>query len=406
MSSDDLPLPKTKYGVGVSWDCTGRTIDVDLQAVVVDTAGSIIDAVYYNNLKALKSITHSGDEQTGEKDGLDEVIWVMLSRLPQSVKLVIFVAACYSGGTLRDARNCMLHILEERKESEIAKFSMEQNDFPVSVFAMMLRDGSGRWVLRMINQPAQDGRHFIDILEPTLGNLIREAIPGAPKRQKVAFAMEKGAVVDLPATSALRHINAGLGWDVTNSLGKDVDLDVSAVFFSDRGSAIGAVFFGNTEEYGFQHSGDNLTGEGDGDDEVIRANLELIPAQVNQIFFVVNIYTNGVTFGQVSNAYCRIFDAEGSELACYILREGRGERGLIIARLFRESCGTRWAFQALGQFCQGKTWKDSQLELTKLFRKTARELQFTATPSFSGFSSHSLSPGPSPTKKSGVCAVM
>merc|ERR1740139_280300 len=72
---DDFDLPKKRYGFGLSWDAPGPgqpKVDVDLQCVVVDTAGSIIDCAYYNNLKAARSITHSGDETTGDTSGIDE----------------------------------------------------------------------------------------------------------------------------------------------------------------------------------------------------------------------------------------------------------------------------------------------------------------------------------------------
>ncbi|CAK0844033.1 unnamed protein product [Prorocentrum cordatum] len=251
---------------------------------------------------------------------------------------------------------------------------------------MLVRGDRGEWALELVSAPAspQGGRHFVDILgrlrarewsgrwvqavlEPSLGSLIRANIPGAPARQKVAFAMEKGEVFGLPETGSLGQVFAGLGWDVASGDEVEVDLDVSAICFSKEHRELGAVFFGNDEDFGLKHSGDNLTGEGDGDDEVISADLAKIPPNVEQIVFVVNIYTNGVTFGQVSNAYCRIFDSSGAELA-------RSERGLIISRLFREP-GDRWGFQALGQFCRGKTWKDAVPEVLALAKKPATAFQ-------------------------------
>jgi len=71
---EQLPLHADKCGVGLSWAKEGKAIDLDLQGVIVNNKGCIIDAVYYNNLKALRAVTHSGDEQTGEKTGMDEVV--------------------------------------------------------------------------------------------------------------------------------------------------------------------------------------------------------------------------------------------------------------------------------------------------------------------------------------------
>jgi len=373
-NASDVTIDSSKRcGIGISWDESHTAVDIDLQAVVVSEQGQIIDAVYYNNLKALKAaVTHSGDETTGEKAGIDECVWVNFQKLPQHVRLIIFVAAAYNRGHLRDAKNGKIHVLEERKDNEVASFDMEQSNYEVDAVCMMVRE-SGGWVLRVVDEPATEGRHFIDILEPTLGNLIRGVIPGAPKRQKVAFAMEKGGVVDFQESSSMKSIKAGLGWDVNPSAG-NVDLDVSVVFFAQGGRELGAVFFGNLSEFGVQHSGDNLTGEGGGDDEVISVDLEQIPADCEQMAFVVNMYTKGVTFDKVSNAYCRVMDREGSELAKYVLREGRGQSGLVLARLFREP-GGRWGFQALGSFCRGQTWKDSVPELRALCQKGPREFQ-------------------------------
>ncbi|CAE7475854.1 terZ, partial [Symbiodinium pilosum] len=403
------------YGIAVSWDFAGRVVDLDLQAVVVDDRGFIIDAVYYNNMKALKGcITHSGDEQTGQKAGFDELIWVNLPKLPENVRLLIFVIAAFSGGSLRDAQNGKLHVLEGNKDCEVARFPLEQSIYEVDAVASIVRQEEG-WHIQIIDEPAREGRHFIDILEPVLGNIIRNAIPGAPKRQKVAFAMEKASVVDLPQSESLGKVQACLGWDVSSDAGGDVDLDVSAVVVGGDGCVRGAVFFGELEGWALTHSGDNLTGEGDGDDEVITANLQEIPVDIQQVVFVVNVYTRGVTFEKVSNAYCRILDSSGEEMARYVLHEGRGERGLIMARLFRENgeAGSRWGFQALGSFCRGQTWKDSVPDIQSLARKTARQLQMrSGTMSFAQESSSEAAVSAAPiareesSPKSGACHVM
>merc|ERR1712039_874435 len=93
------------------------------------------------------------------------------------------------------------------------------------------------------------------------------------------------------------------------------------------------------------------------------------------IFFVVNIYTKGVSFEKVANPYCRIVDNSNNELARYELKEAGSQSGLIIARLFRAESGVRWGFQAIGTFCRGQTWKDSLIDIAPIFHKTAQELQ-------------------------------
>jgi len=368
--------------VGISWDRSGVPVDLDLQCVVVDDRGAIIDAVYYNNMKAQRCITHSGDERTGDRSGLDEVIWAGLAKMPEKVRMLVFVVAAHSGGRLRDVRNGMIHILADSNSNEVGRIPIEHSEFNVDVVAAMIRD-TGGWELQVIDEPAQEGQHFMDVLEPTMGNYIRKVIPGAPRRMKVAFAMEKGAVVDLPETNSLRSITAGLGWDV---LGRGVDLDVSAVLFDSQAQLVDTVFFGRLQSSGLVHSGDNLTGAGEGDDEQIQCNLDQVPPHVEQIFFTVHVYSKHVTFERVRNAFCRIFDSTGAELARYELREAGRESGLIMARLFREPGNQRWGFQALGTFSRGRMWKDSVGDMAKLVRKVPRELQLRGqtTMEFSG----------------------
>merc|ERR1740138_969227 len=160
------------------------------------------------------------------------------------------------------------------------------------------------WKLRPLDEPAEQGHHFMDIL-PMLGTIIQQFIPHAPKKQKVAFAMEKGGVLDLPMD--LARITVGLGWDVDDG---EVDLDVSAVLMDSEGRDLEAVFFGRlgAEEHGITHTGDNLTGEGEGDDEQIIVRLDQVGPKVQQIFFVVNIYTAHKSFSQVAQPFCRIID--------------------------------------------------------------------------------------------------
>eukprot|EP00927_Polykrikos_kofoidii_P043011 TRINITY_DN3706_c0_g1_i1.p1 TRINITY_DN3706_c0_g1~~TRINITY_DN3706_c0_g1_i1.p1 ORF type:complete len:464 (-),score=83.09 TRINITY_DN3706_c0_g1_i1:39-1430(-) len=373
---DDLHLPCDRYGFGASWRPShgNAVIDIDLQCVVVDDAGTIIDCAYYNNLKALRAITHSGDETAGNPTGIQELVWVNMRRLPANVSVLIFVVAAYCGGSLADVADGKLHVLEERENNEVAVIEMERSSGCVDVVAAMFKDGDSRWSLRLIDEPAEEGQHFMDVLD-LLGTIIRRFLPNAPRRQKVAFAMDKGTVMDLPAR--LDSITVGLGWDVDE--GK-VDLDVTAVLFDASARMLEAVYFGRLEsvEHGITHSGDNLTGEGGGDDEQIVVRLGSIGAVVLQVFFVVNIYTTGKCFTEVANPYCRIVDdASGSELCRYRLRDAGHEKGLIIAKLARES--GRWAFHALGLPCRGQTYKDSLPQILDCFHLKTAEFRTQAT---------------------------
>jgi len=353
--TDDLDLPGSRYGFGVSWDSGHhRNTDIDLQCVVVDNAGVIIDCAYYNNLKAVRAITHSGDETVGRPSNIEEMVWVNMRKLPASVSLLVFVVAACSGGSLNDVENGQLHVMGEKESDEIAVFKMDRSLASVVVVAAMFREGKS-WKMRTIDLPAQNGQHFMDIL-PSLTGIIRDFLSYAPKIQKVAFDMEKGSVLDLPMD--MGQITVGLGWDVDD--GK-CDLDVSAILMDSSGCDVEAVYFRRleSEAHGIRHTGDDPTGEGEGDDEQILVNLEQVGPGIQQIIFVINIYTLGTSFLQISTPFCRVVDhASGSELCRYSVRNAGSENGLIIARLVRE-VGGRWAFHALGLPCCGRFHKES-----------------------------------------------
>jgi len=165
----------------------------------------------YNNLKAARAITHSGDETAGKPNNIEEMVWVNLQKLQPNVAMLVFVVAAYSGGCLRDVANGQVHIMEEHESREIALLDLERSTASVNVVASMFKSPLNDWKLQRMNVTAQQGRHFMDIL-PQLSDVIRLYIPHAPTKQKVAFAMEKGAVLDLP--QGLGQVTVGLGWDV------------------------------------------------------------------------------------------------------------------------------------------------------------------------------------------------
>ena len=175
--------------------------------------------------------------------------------------------------------------------------------------------------------------------------------------------LSKGQKVDLTKGNAsLKHIMVGLGWDVNAfDSGADFDLDASAFMCGANGKCPTEkefVFYGNLEHPrgAVKHQGDNLTGEGDGDDEQIFVDLKAIPESVDKIAFTVTIYEaqeRRQNFGQVSNAYIRIVDEDtNQELIRYDLGEDFSiETAIVVGELYRHN--GEWKFNAIGSGFQG-----------------------------------------------------
>jgi tellurium resistance protein TerD len=174
----------------------------------------------------------------------------------------------------------------------------------------------------------------------------------------VGVSLSKGGNVSLTKEAPnLTAVIVGLGWDARTTTGTDFDLDASALLANGEGKVSGDqnfVFFNNLKspDGSVEHLGDNLTGEGEGDDEVIKVNLAGVPADVEKIVFPVSIYeaeTRQQSFGQVRNAFIRIVNqADNNELARYDLSEDAStETAMVFGELYRH--GAEWKFRAVGQ---------------------------------------------------------
>lgn len=169
------------------------------------------------------------------------------------------------------------------------------------------------------------------------------------KGQNVSLTKEAGA-------AGLKSITVGLGWDTRATDGAAFDLDASAFLLKEDGKVIdtatGMIFFNNMKAGGVELTGDNKTGEGDGDDEQIKIDLSAVDASVKTIAIAITIYdavARNQNFGMVSKSFCRVVnDAGTTELARLDLQEDAStERAMIMGEIYRN--GDEWKFRATGQ---------------------------------------------------------
>ena len=177
------------------------------------------------------------------------------------------------------------------------------------------------------------------------------------KGQKVSLAKRDGG--------SLSRVRMGLGWDAIKKKGlfggmksQSIDLDASALLFDASGGLVDQVWFRQlkSKDGAVQHTGDNLTGAGEGDDESIRVDLSALPATVATIVFTVNSFT-GQDFSQIENAFCRLIDESNeSEIARFDLSGSGRHNAQIMAKVSRDGAG--WSMTALGIAATGRTFHD------------------------------------------------
>ncbi|MGW0787995.1 TerD family protein [Streptomyces sp. NPDC002911] len=174
----------------------------------------------------------------------------------------------------------------------------------------------------------------------------------------MGVSLAKGGNVSLSKEApGLTAVLVGLGWDARSTTGTDYDLDASALLVDGNGKVLSDqhfIFYNNlrSPDGSVEHTGDNLTGEGEGDDESLKVNLTTVPANVAKIVFPVSIHdaaNRGHSFGQVRNAFIRVVNQSGgAELARYDLSEDAAtETAMVFGELYRH--GEEWKFRAVGQ---------------------------------------------------------
>ncbi|MFI1283976.1 TerD family protein [Streptomyces sp. NPDC020858] len=202
---------------------------------------------------------------------------------------------------------------------------------------------------------------------PTPAAPVPAAAPAAPAAaaagtgkinlDKGRVTLQKNQTVSLVkgGRPLLSQVKMGLGWEPAFR-GRDIDLDASVIAYGPNRNHIDSCYFGKLSILGgaVKHSGDNLTGEGAGDDEVIVVDLGRIPADATGLVFTVNSFS-GQKFTEVAKAYCRLIDAaSGEELVRFDLTSAEPQTGVMMAKLIKQFSG-EWEMTAMGDFVKSRT---------------------------------------------------
>lgn len=203
----------------------------------------------------------------------------------------------------------------------------------------------------------------------------------------MSINLKKGEKIDLKKSNpGLSSLLVGLGWDPVSQKGGgflsgllnggkiDIDCDASIFMLNDRGQmndAKGLIYFGNLQSSckSVIHTGDNLTGDGAGDDEQILVNLDKVPADVSKLLFVVNIYDcvkRKQHFGMIKNAYIRVVDRKtNKEIAKYNLSDDySGKTALIVGTIYKHN--NTWKFSAIGEGTSDTGLRDIMNNLARM----------------------------------------
>ncbi|MGH3353552.1 MAG: TerD family protein [Nocardioides sp.] len=353
--------------VTITWQARPDAPDLDLSGLLLGPDGKVHGDggfIFYNQpTHSSGAVVHRGKSAGSESISAD------LATLPTEIEKIA-IAASADGGTFDQISDLRLTVSDVATGQDLVSFAGIGASTETAVVVGELYRRDGAWRFRAVGQGWETGLaglatdFGISIAQPahtTATSGTASADAHDPATDNVPVNLDKGQVslvkgqkVSLTKSTgpALNDITLGLGWDPASGA-RDIDLDASVITYDAAGHPLELVFFGHQKAYGaIFHSGDNLTGAGEGDDEQIRVRLAAVPTKVHTLVFTITSY-NGQQFTQVDRAFCRLLDDNGTEMVRYDLSDSEPKTGVVMASLQR-SAGA-WEMKAIGRYADGKT---------------------------------------------------
>lgn len=347
----NAPLPAGPVAVRVT-----AAAPVDISALLVTGGGKVRgdeDFVFYNQ-PAAAGVTY-------RPDGVD----IAPDAVEAEIEKVVVTASLDGRGPATFGVLGGLRLDVAVGGAPVAVFEPDGLGAETALLCVEIYKRNGAWKVRAVGQGYANGLggiatdYGITVDDEPAAAPVPTPEPAAAPRinlDKGRVSLQKRQTVSLVKTGApaLRRVAMGLGWDPADG-GRAIDLDASAILLDARGKKVDAVWFMSKSAFdgAVEHSGDNLTGHGEGDDEAITVDLARLPASVATIVFTVNSF-RGQKFTDVVNAYCRLLDLEtNTELVRFGLTESKPNTGVIMSVLRRD--GETWTMTGIGEFHDGKT---------------------------------------------------
>jgi tellurium resistance protein TerD len=328
--------------IALTWD---GNVDLDLNAVSFTAQGHTLDLIYYGNHETKdRSISHSGDNQ-GSSSYCVEEITVRTNQLhPQAAAVVLFVRCHDHAAALSAASNVMVTVNTTTAPPTVFPLSHHADAGAVGVFRLY-KTPDDMWTEDVFDLPVNE----TDILKilPVLQLSLRDVFDISASAAVNVVVLDKGGLVPIEDCGA---VMLGLGWDQASG-GTPIDLDAGLVLLNAENIYEEFVYFHNRDAPGVRHSGDNRTGEGDGDDEQIQITFNEVPTSVQSMVLAISAHEG--SFMSVDNAYVRLVDvASGREIIKFELSGQFRDSSLLCCKLFRDA--GHWRLFVIGEQLGGR----------------------------------------------------
>ncbi|MFK0155706.1 TerD family protein [Streptomyces sp. NPDC090499] len=375
----NIPLPVSRVAVDVS-----APVRLDVSGLLLTGDGKVRsddDFIFYNQPSG-PGVTYRSGGGTAP-----DAITVDTAAVPPGIEKIVVTASPDAAGQTFQGIEPTATVRSADDGSVLATFTPPQLGTETALVIVEIYLRNGAWKARAVGQGYANGLAGI---ATDFGVTVEEPAPAAPQPtapqpaaptvvappaappappappapgagkinlDKGRVSLQKNQTVSLVkgGSPLLSQVKMGLGWEPAFR-GKDIDLDASVIAYGPQRNHIDSCYFGKLSILGgaIKHSGDNLTGEGGGDDEVIAVDLGRIPPEVTGLVFTVNSFS-GQKFTEVAKAYCRLLDAaSGEELVRFDLTSAEAQTGVMMAKLVRQFSG-EWDMTAMGSFVKART---------------------------------------------------
>ncbi|MFJ6896702.1 TerD family protein [Streptomyces hokutonensis] len=380
----NIPLPVSRVAVDVS-----APVRLDVSSLLLTGDGKVRsddDFIFYNQPNG-PGVTYRSGGGTSP-----DAITVDTAAVPPGIEKIVVTASPDAAGQTFQGIEPTATIRNAADGSVLATFTPPQLGAETALVIVEIYLRNGAWKARAVGQGYADGLAGIatdfgvSVEEPAPAPAAPPApvtqtpvaqapvappVPAAPPAPPAApplgagkinldkgrVSLQKNQTVSLVKGGRpfLSQVKMGLGWEPAFR-GKDIDLDASVIAYGPQRNHVDSCYFGKLSilNGAIKHSGDNLTGEGGGDDEVIVVDLGRIPQEVTGLVFTVNSFS-GQKFTEVAKAYCRLLDAAtGEELVRFDLTNAEAQTGVMMAKLVKQFSG-EWDMTAMGDFVKSRT---------------------------------------------------
>lgn len=371
----NIPLPASRVAVDVA-----APVRLDVSGLLLTGDGKVRsddDFIFYNQPNG-PGVTYRSGGGTSP-----DAITVDTAAVPPGIEKIVVTASPDAAGQTFQGIEPTATIRNADDGSVLATFTPPQLGTETALVVVEIYLRNGAWKARAVGQGYANGLAGIatdfgvTVEEPAAPAPAPAAAPVAPAAappmpqappppapgtgkinlDKGRVSLQKNQTVSLVkgGRPLLSQVKMGLGWEPAFR-GADIDLDASVIAFGPQRNHIDSCYFGKLTivNGAIKHSGDNLTGEGGGDDEVIVVDLGRLPQEVTGLVFTVNSFS-GQKFTEVAKAYCRLLDAgTGEELVRFDLTNAEPQTGVMMAKLIRQFSG-EWEMTAMGDFVKART---------------------------------------------------